>query len=70
MAGVGAVTLGLPLVIIAFFMAAFIAILWAIVIKIMGKPNVLPYGPWLSVASILTLLVGNPLLAAYLRMIP
>ena len=65
MAGVGAIV-GAPLVTIAFFTAPFLGILWAIVLKLMGKPNVLPYGPWLSVASILSLLLGNSLLAWYL----
>jgi prepilin signal peptidase PulO-like enzyme (type II secretory pathway) len=66
MAGVGAV-LGAKLVILAFFAAPFLGLLWAIVLKILGKPNVLPYGPWLSVASILVLLLGNPALAAWLQ---
>jgi len=64
MAGVGAI-IGAPLVVIAFFAAPFLGILWAIVLKVLGKPNVLPYGPWLSVASIFALLVGNPLLFAW-----
>jgi len=65
MAGVGAV-IGGPLVLFAFFMAPFAGILWALVLKILGKPNVLPYGPWLSVASIMALLVGNPIIKAWL----
>lgn len=67
MAGVGAV-LGAPLVIVAFLIAPFLGILWAMVLKIMGKPNVLPYGPWLSVASIVALVAGNELIAGYLRL--
>ncbi len=62
MAGVGAV-IGAPLAVIAFFMAPFLGIVWAIVLKILGKPNVLPYGPWLSVASILALLIGKGIIA-------
>jgi leader peptidase (prepilin peptidase)/N-methyltransferase len=68
MAGVGAV-IGVKLVILAFFLAPFLGILWAIVLKVLKKPNVLPYGPWLSVASILVLLLGNPLIAAYLLLL-
>lgn len=64
MAGIGAVV-GAPLVLIAFLTAPFLGILWAIILKILGKPNVLPYGPWLSVAAILSLLLGNHLLAWY-----
>jgi leader peptidase (prepilin peptidase) / N-methyltransferase len=67
MAGVGAV-LGAPLVIVAFFTAPFVGILWAILLKLMGKPNVLPYGPWLSVASIMALVVGNPIICWYMSM--
>ncbi len=62
---IGAV-MGAPLVIIVFFTAPFVALLWALVLKILGKPNVLPYGPWLSVAAILNLLLGNLLLFSYL----
>jgi leader peptidase (prepilin peptidase)/N-methyltransferase len=66
MAGVGAI-LGGPLVILAFFLSPFVAIAWAIVLKLLGKPNVLPYGPWLSVGSILCLLIGRAILAWYLQ---
>jgi prepilin signal peptidase PulO-like enzyme (type II secretory pathway) len=69
MAGVGAV-LGAPLVLIAFFTAPFVAIFWALILKILGKPNVLPYGPWLSVASIMALFLGNPILCFYLALFP
>jgi leader peptidase (prepilin peptidase)/N-methyltransferase len=62
MAGVGAI-LGCPLVLIAFFLAPFVALLWALVLKLLGKPNVLPFGPWLSVGSILCLLLGRTILA-------
>jgi prepilin signal peptidase PulO-like enzyme (type II secretory pathway) len=65
MAGVGAV-IGAPLVLVAFFTAPFVGILWAILLKLMGKPNVLPYGPWLSVASIMALLLGNPIICWYM----
>ena len=64
MAGVGAI-LGCPLVILAFFFAPFVALLWALVLKLLGKPNVLPFGPWLSVGSILCLLIGRSILAWY-----
>jgi hypothetical protein len=43
-----------------------VALLWALVLKILGKPNVLPYGPWLSVAAIINLLIGSLLLVSYL----
>ncbi|HEY4329281.1 MAG TPA: A24 family peptidase [Phycisphaerae bacterium] len=66
MAGIGAV-IGAPLVLIAFFTAPFVGILWAMVLKILRKPNVLPYGPWLSVASIMVIFVGNPLICWWLN---
>src|SRR5205085_1993636 len=68
MAGVGAI-IGAPLVVIAFFLAPFLGLLWVIVLLWLKKPNVLPYGPWLSIASILCLLIGNPLLGWYLELI-
>lgn len=68
MAGVGAI-LGAPLVVIAFLTAPFLGLVWAAVRMIMGKPNVLPFGPWLSLASILCLILGNPLLGWYAGML-
>jgi prepilin signal peptidase PulO-like enzyme (type II secretory pathway) len=58
--------IGAQLVVLAFFAAPFVAILWAIVLKLLGKPNVLPYGPWLSIASILVLFLGNPVIDLYI----
>ncbi len=60
MAGVGAI-LGWKLVIMAFFIAPFLGLFWALLRLIMRKSNVLPYGPWLSLASILSLLIANPI---------
>ena len=60
MAAIGAV-LGWPMVWIVFFLAPFLALAWAAVWKLMGRSNVLPYGPWLSVAAILILLLGPPI---------
>lgn len=68
LAGIGAVV-GVPLVGIIFFLAPILALLWAIVIIILGRPNVLPYGPWLSVAGILALLVGTPIVNWYAQRI-
>ena len=66
MAGVGAI-IGWHLALVSIFIfAPFLAILWAIVLKIRGKPNILPFGPWLSVASILALFLGNPAVAWYM----
>ncbi len=65
MAAIGAVV-GAKLVLPIFFMAPVLGLLWAIVLRFMGKRNVLPYGPWLSMATILALLVGWPIEHWYL----
>ncbi len=65
MAAIGAVV-GTRLVLPIFFMAPVLGMLWAIVLKFMGKRNVLPYGPWLSMATILALLIGWPIEHWYL----
>ena len=64
MAAIGAVV-GVPAVIVVFFLAPVLGLAWAIVLKFQGKPNILPYGPWLSMAAILTLFVGNPIVHWY-----
>jgi prepilin signal peptidase PulO-like enzyme (type II secretory pathway) len=64
MAGIGAV-IGAPLVVAAFFIAPFLGLTWAFVRLIMRKSNVLPYGPWLSLASILSLLIAEPIAKWY-----
>ncbi len=66
MAAIGAV-LGAPLAVITFFIAPFLALIWVMVLKIMRRPNVLPFGPWLSVAGILALLIGPPIQGWYAR---
>jgi prepilin signal peptidase PulO-like enzyme (type II secretory pathway) len=66
--GIGAIV-GAPLIIVTFLTAPFIGILWAVVLLILGKPNVLPYGPWLSVAAIINLLVGSLIVGFYLAAI-
>ena len=65
MAAIGAVV-GARLVLPIFFLAPILALLWAMVLKFMGKRNVLPYGPWLSMATILALLLGWPMEHWYL----
>ena len=44
MAGVGAI-IGAPLVVVAFFAAPFVGLLWAMVLKILGKPTSCPTAP-------------------------
>lgn len=67
MYAVGAI-IGAPLVILTFLVfAPVLGLLWALVLISLRKPNVLPYGPWLSVGAILALFLGNPLLQWYLN---
>lgn len=66
MAAVGCI-LGAANVSIAFVIAPFFGLLWAAVLAVARKPNILPYGPWLSVSSMLCLLIGKPLALWYLQ---
>ncbi|HVT79512.1 MAG TPA: A24 family peptidase [Phycisphaerae bacterium] len=67
MAAVGTV-MGAPLVLFAFAFSCVPALVWGLFLKIQKKPNVLPLGPWLAVASMLTLLVGYPIISMYLSL--
>jgi prepilin signal peptidase PulO-like enzyme (type II secretory pathway) len=64
MAAVGAI-LGAPVTILAFFVAAFLGMIWSILLIVLRKPHVLPFGPWLSMASIICVVAGHPMLRAY-----
>lgn len=55
MASVGAVT-GWIVPSIAFFVAPFFGLAWAVVLLIRGNQRELPYGPWLAAASLLVML--------------
>ena len=61
--------LGAPLVLLAFFLAPLLGILWWLILTISRKSNVLPYGPWLSIAGILCLFIGQPILEWYLHLL-
>lgn len=65
MAAVGCV-LGAANVSIAFVLAPFLGLMWAAVLAVARRPNILPYGPWLSVSSIMCLLIGKPILNWYI----
>ena len=66
MAAIGAV-IGAAHAVLAFFLAPFAALLWAVFLMIRRRPNVLPYGPWLVAAGIIVLLAGRPILNLYLH---
>lgn len=68
MYAVGAI-IGAPMAILVFLVfAPVLGLLWAAVLLAFRKPNILPYGPWLAVGTILALLLGHPLLDYYLAM--
>ena len=64
MAAIGAVV-GPSHAVLAFFIAPFAALIWAIFLVIRRRPNVLPYGPWLVTAGIIVLLSGRSILHLY-----
>lgn len=64
MAAIGAVV-GAAHAVLAFFIAPFAALIWAIFLMIRRRPNVLPYGPWLVTAGIIVLLLGQSILHLY-----
>ncbi|MGC8560098.1 MAG: prepilin peptidase [Phycisphaerae bacterium] len=64
MAAIGAVV-GAAHAVLAFFIAPFAALIWAIFLMIRRRPNVLPYGPWLVTAGIIVLLSGQSILHLY-----
>jgi leader peptidase (prepilin peptidase) / N-methyltransferase len=66
MAAAGTV-LGGPLVLFAFIFSCVPALLWGLWLKAQRKPNVLPLGPWLAVASMMALLIGYPAIEWYRR---
>ena len=41
---------------IAFFLAAFLALAWAMTVFVMRKQRELPYGPWLAAGALVTVL--------------
>jgi len=61
MAMVGSV-LGWKLALLAFFLAPIFALLPGLVMLIVKRANVIPYGPFLSLGSIVALFVGNTIL--------
>ena len=54
--------LGWKLIILAFFLAPFFGSFVGIAAKIKNKEDIIPYGPHLSIASIVALLWGDRIL--------
>ena len=61
LAAVGAVG-GWAVAVLAFFLAPFIALLWAFYLLIRRKQRELPYGPWLAVAALVAMVFYDYLL--------
>ncbi|MFP4353972.1 MAG: prepilin peptidase [Phycisphaerae bacterium] len=66
LAAVGAVT-GWIVPSIAFFLAPFAALGWAVFLLFRRNQRELPYGPWLAVASIAAMIAYDPLVSALRR---
>ena len=60
MGAVGAVT-GWIVPSLAFFIAPFFALLWAVHLWLSRRQRELPYGPWLAVASLVVMLFQDPI---------
>jgi leader peptidase (prepilin peptidase)/N-methyltransferase len=63
MAAVGAVT-GWIVPSLAFFLAPFIALGWAVFLLFRRNQRELPYGPWLAVAGVIVMLAYDPIVQA------
>jgi leader peptidase (prepilin peptidase)/N-methyltransferase len=60
LAAVGAVT-GWVVPTIAFFVAPFFGLLWALYLLVGRNQRELPYGPWLAAASVVVMVFLNPI---------
>jgi leader peptidase (prepilin peptidase)/N-methyltransferase len=61
LAAVGAVT-GWITPSLAFFIAPFFGLLWALKAVLTRRQREIPYGPWLAAASLVVMLIGDGLL--------
>jgi len=61
LAAVGAVA-GWAVVSVTFFLAPFIALIWAFYLLFRSNQRELPYGPWLAVATVIVLLMYDPVM--------
>lgn len=69
LAGLIGLVTGFPLVIVALFIGIFVGGLVAVILlslKIKGRKDVIPYGTFLAIGPIITLLWGNEIVAWYL----
>ncbi len=65
MAAVGAIIGPALAALTIFVFGPILGLAFAVILLILRKPNVLPFGPWLSIGAILSLLIGNSLIQAY-----
>jgi leader peptidase (prepilin peptidase)/N-methyltransferase len=61
MAMIGAF-LGLKLVLLCFFVAPILGSVWGLILKIKYKKDIIPYGPFLSLGSLISLYWGRDIL--------
>ena len=61
--------LGLPLSLLNLILACILGLAFAFVRRCQGKQGAFPFGPAISLATLITLLVGNVAMSAYLSLI-
>lgn len=54
--------IGFKLVLLTFFMAPFLGVVPGVVLKVRNGSEIIPYGPFLSVAALISLFFGNKIL--------
>jgi len=65
MAMIGSV-IGWKLVILAFFIAPFFGAFIGIYLKFVKKIDIIPYGPYLSLATLIAIMWGDKILRGFL----
>ncbi|MDD5495792.1 MAG: prepilin peptidase [Candidatus Omnitrophica bacterium] len=59
--------LGWKLTLLAFFIAPFLGSIVGIILKLKKGADIIPYGPYLSLAAIISIFWGNKILGLFLR---
>lgn len=60
--------LGVKMFLVLFFLSALVGMIFAVPAKLLKNKNVIPYGPSISIATIITMFYGSEVLNWYLRM--
>lgn len=69
LAGVLGAFLGWELALVALFLSFIIGAVGGIISRVVSGAKLIPFGPYLAIAGLLTLFVGRPLLAWYLGLL-